>query len=374
MKIVLLGPANVIHTQRWFYGLCALGHEVTLISQHREESLECPPTGKVLYLPHTGLKGYFLNVPALRALLASIKPDLVNAHYATGYGTLAGLVHFRPTVLSVWGSDVYDFPYELPPLKMWLIRWVLNRCDRVASTSKVMAAQVRKLMPSIKYIDVTPFGVDTSVFAPVDGAKDNRYTTIGTVKKLDPKYGVDSLIRAFALVWHDSTIEARGLRTKLRLVLVGDGTDRLVLSCLARELGVEGCTSFIGAVAHAQVPQFLNQFDIYVAVSRLDSESFGVAVIEASSCAVPVVVSDKGGLPEVVEPNVTGFVVPADDVAEIALRLKSLILDDALRAKMGAAGRQRVIDHYEWQACIRTMVTCYTAAIDGYRIERQLAD
>jgi L-malate glycosyltransferase len=371
VKIVLLGPASVIHTRRWFYGLCALGHEVTLISQHRYEHLACPPTGSIRYLPHTGSKGYFLNVPALRALLTSIKPDLVNAHYASGYGTLASLVHFRPTVISVWGSDVYDFPYEFPPVKMWLMRWILNRCDRVASTSRVMAAQVRKLTPGIKHIDITPFGVDTGVFAPIAGVRDDHYITIGTVKTLDPKYGIDSLIRAFARARHDSEVATAGLCTKLRLVLVGDGSQRLKLSDLVRELGIDGCTTFVGAVEHAQVPQILNQFDIYVAVSRLDSESFGVAVIEASSCAVPVVVSDKGGLPEVVESNVTGFVAPADDVAEIAQHLKSLILDNSLRQKMGAAGRQRIIDHYEWRTCIETMVACYSAVIDGYRAEQQ---
>ena len=346
---------------------------MTLISQHRHETLDCPPTGSVHYLPHTGLKGYFLNVPALRTLLTAIKPDLVNAHYASGYGTLAALVHFRPAVLSVWGSDVYDFPYELPPLKMWLMRWILSRFDRVASTSRVMAAQVRKLTPRVEHIDVTPFGVDTSVFVPVPGARDERCITIGTVKTLARKYGVDSLIRAFAQARDDGEVEAAGLRPKLRLVLVGDGSERLTLSSLARELGIEDCTTFVGAVEHARVPQFLNQFDIYVAVSRLDSESFGVAVIEASSCAVPVIVSDKGGLPEVVEPNVTGFVAPADDVVRTAQHLKSLILDDSLRQKMGAAGRQRVIYHYEWRACIETMVACYSAAIDGYRAEQQPA-
>lgn len=364
MKIVLLGPANVVHTRRWFYGLCEAGHQVALISQHRDSTLVCPPLGSIHYLPYKGTSGYFLNAHALRKLLQKIQPDLVNTHYASGYGMLSSLAQFRPTVLSVWGSDVYDFPYELPPLKMWLICRILRRSDRITSTSKVMAAQVSKLAPDIAHIDITPFGVDTSKFRPIAGVRDDAYITVGTVKTLERKYGIDTLIRAFARLWNDKEIAATGLRRKLRLVLIGQGKEHPTLTVLTKELGIEEYTTFVGAIPHSDVPNWLNKFDIYVAASRLDSESFGVAVIEASSCGVPVIVSDKGGLPEVVEQDVTGFVVPAEDDEAIARYMKTLVLDPELRHTMGEAGRKRVIDNYEWDACVDKMVRCYGAAIE----------
>ena len=65
------------------------------------------------------MKGYYLNAPLLQRLAEKIKPDVVNAHYASGYGTLMRRAKLKNTVLSVWGSDVYDFPYK-NRLFMWI--------------------------------------------------------------------------------------------------------------------------------------------------------------------------------------------------------------------------------------------------------------
>src|SRR5690606_38202825 len=91
----------------------------------------------------------------------------------------------------------------------------------------------------------------------------------------------------------------------LRLRIVGDGPDRRELESRAAPLG--NAVQFVGAVPHDDVQQQLQLIDIYVAASR--KESFGVAVIEASACGLPVVVSDADGLSEVVDDGVTGLVV-----------------------------------------------------------------
>jgi hypothetical protein len=73
--------------------------------------------------------------------------DLLNVHYASGYGTTAALSGFRPWMLSVWGSDVYDFPYE-SRLKGWWLRRNLRQADLIGSTSEAMAQQVKALVPT----------------------------------------------------------------------------------------------------------------------------------------------------------------------------------------------------------------------------------
>jgi glycosyltransferase involved in cell wall biosynthesis len=122
---------------------------------------------------------------------------------------------------------------------------------------------------------------------------------------------------------------------------------------------------FIGPVPHAEVAGWLNRMDIYVAVSRLDSESFGVAVLEASACALPVVVSDAGGLPEVVVHNETGLVVPREDPASLAQALERLVADADLRRAFGAAGRKRVRQHYEWTRSVDRMLAVLEAVSGG---------
>jgi L-malate glycosyltransferase len=358
MRIALLGPANSIHLQRWAAALVARGHAVSVVSQHRAPRSLLPQAADVCWLPRESQLGYFSNALALRRHLASWRPDLLNVHYASGYGTSGALAAFRPTLLSVWGSDVYDFPYE-SAIKGWLLRSVLRRATAIASTSHAMAAQVRRLTPERRDIAVTPFGVDLSRFSARPSSQGPL--TIGIVKSLAHKYGVDLLLRAFAGLCGDAQVQAA--QPACRLLIVGDGPQRDQLVRLAAQLGIAERTQFVGAVAHADVPHCLHQLDIYAAPSRLDSESFGVAVIEAGACGLPVVVSDVGGLPEVVVAGETGLVVPRDDVPALQAALKCLVLDPALRERLGAAGRAHVEREYEWGHCVDLMERCYADTI-----------
>jgi len=355
MRIALLGPANSIHLQRWAQALVERGHAVCVLSQHACKRNLLPAAANVFMLPRGGSLGYFTNAWRARDLLQAWRPDVLNAHYASGYGTTAALCGVRPVLLSVWGSDVYDFPYE-SALKARLIRGNLRRATAVASTSHAMARQVQCLTPERREIAVTPFGVDLARFAPDPSRRDRGRLTIGIVKSLAPKYGVDLLLRAFAGLVNDADVQA--LSDACRLLVVGDGPQRAELESLARELGIAQRTEFAGAVAHAEVPAWLNRLDIYAAPSRLDSESFGVAVIEASACALPVVVSDAGGLPEVVRDGETGLVVARDDVPALQAALKRLVLDAALRERLGQGGRALVEHEYEWGHCVDLMERC----------------
>src|SRR5207237_2207904 len=128
-----------------------------------------------------------------------------------------------------------------------------------------------------------------------------------TVKVLAEKYGIEYLIRAFALV------KKRHEELPLKLLIVGGGPQEAFLKGLAADLGISAVTTFTGRVDHARVPDFHNMLSVSVSVSTLDSESFGVAILEASTCAKPVVVSSVGGLPEVVENVLTGIVVTQCD-------------------------------------------------------------
>ena len=366
MKIVLLGPAASIHMCRWAQGVAAAGHEVHVISQHPSLEMESLSSiASVTWLPAIGEAGYVLNCVALKKAIRRIRPDILNAHYASGYGTLAGLVGFRPYMLSVWGSDVFAFPYE-SWLKGRLLRWNLRRADRIASTSHFMAKQVMALTPDLRTeICVTPFGVDTSVFRPLLKSATDKIV-VGTVKSLADTYGIDILIRAFAEVRQDSEVQRTGKADQMRLLVVGDGPRRQSLEALARNLQIGHVTEFVGAVEHSTVSGWLNRFDIFVAASR--QESFGVAVLEASACGLPVVVSDAGGLPEVVDDGCSGFVVRREQPDLLAERIKQLVLDAELRDRLGKGGRRFVLQHFEWQLCVEIMLDLYRQVI-GVRAE-----
>lgn len=364
MKIVLLSAASSIHTVRWANGLSTAGHDVHVISQHEMDNPFLPSVS-VYCFPYRGMLGYFLMVPSVRKLLVEIKPDILNAHYASGYGTTARLVNYHPYLLSVWGSDIYSFPKKTI-LHRWLVKKNIYAADKIASTSLCMADETRTLVPKINDIEITPFGVEPEVYKCLPKANTEiGKIVIGTVKTLSKTYGIDLLIKAYAMLLQSLMKNNSMAIPELELRLVGGGEELEELNNLANDLGVGNSVKFIGQVPHALVPLELAKLDIYVALSR--AESFGVAVIEASAAGLPVIVSDVGGLPEVVVNGKTGLVVSSGDLCAAKEALERLVLDANLRHEMGAAGMRYIKENYSWDVCVDKMLGVYNDTLFKYK-------
>ena len=312
---------------------------------------------KVYQFPYRGFLGYFLMVPAIRKLLKTIAPDVVNVHYASGYATTARLVNYHPWVLSVWGSDIFDFPYKSFLHRYW-VSSNIKSADSVASTSLCMAEQTRRIVPSLSNITITPFGVDIARYLTLNQPTRDELV-VGTVKVIDYKYGIDTLINAFALVKNKLIGDNNPIADRIRLRIVGDGPQIKEMKALASYLSLEDSVDFIGRVPHKKVAEELSKIDIFAALSRLDSESFGVSVIEASAAGRTVVVADAGGLPEVVINHKTGIVVRRNDPGEAAAAIYELVMDEQKRSFMGSEGRKHVSHLYNWDDCLNKMIAFY---------------
>lgn len=374
MRLAYLAAWNSIHAVRWVNAMAGRGHEVHLITMRAGvESLAENVQTHVLRV--RSKLGYVFNARQLGSILKELQPDLLHVHYAGGYGTLAWRCGFHPYVLSVWGGDVYDVP-RASPLHRWLVRRNLQCADWLCATSRVMAKHTATLLGDAqREITVTPFGVDVTRFRPLSELRRDDTITIGIVKQLDTKYGIDVLLRAFAEARRTLRRQAPEQAEQLRLTIVGKGPLRGELEHLAADLDVMSVTTFTGWVPYSAVPTCLNQFDIFVAPSRLESESFGVAVVEASACGLPVVVSDVGGLPEVVRHGETGIVVESENISALAEAMLRLIRDRELRQGMGDAGRKHVLDQYRWEANVDVMEDVYVRLLRKYGVmvgERKL--
>lgn len=362
MKILFIGAATSNHTIRWVNSLSKKGHEVLLVcrSDQKDKNNQILSQVKIKYLKFGGQTySYYFNVPQIRYIYKKFNPDIVNAHYATGYGTLARIARLKPLVISCWGSDVFDFPNH----GKWclnILRKNFNYSNAVASTSEAMAKEAKKHWnnPNRKVI-VTPFGVDLNLFSPEIKKHFNNRPVIGLVKYLEPIYDIQLLIRAFSIVYNQ-------LDVKPLLKIYGSGSLKKELIELAKELNIDEAVKFTDTIPNTEVPQVLNTFDVFVNCSL--RESFGVALVEAMSCCVPVVVTDTVGFREVVVDEVTGIILKDREPQTMAKALIRLLNNQELRIKFGKAGRKRVEELYDWEKNVEIMENLFYKVKSGEKV------
>ena len=362
MKVLFLSAANSIHTVKWVNSLVARGIEILLVYNkgHEPQADTLDIRVKTHCLKYSGSLGYYMNAGELKKIHKKFAPDLTNVHYASGYGTLARRARISPVLLSVWGSDVYDFPYE-GKIKNIILKRNVRYATALASTSNCMARQLRRVMGDESLqINVTPFGVDLQKFSPDNYSreKDSQEIVICNIKMLKPKYGIKEIILAVDLLVKDQNF-IRKCDKKIRLKIFGDGEQKEELEALVKEKQLEDVVSFCGKIPNSQVPEELSKADIFCAFSQLDSESFGVAVVEAMAMKVPVVVSDVDGFKEVVCNQKTGFIVDRQDISACKKALEQLVLDENLRIQIGESGRRRVVEMYNWEQNVDIMEKLY---------------
>jgi glycosyltransferase involved in cell wall biosynthesis len=362
LKLCFLADAKITHTQKWVSFFSQRGHEVHLVTFRESEIpyVRVHPVRRTVPIQispvasNIGKLGYLFYLHQVKKLVWEIAPDILHAHWATSYGLMGACSGYHPFVLSTWGSDVLDFPQK----SYWhkkLIEFVINRADHLTATSRMLTDETRRYLKKDIGVHTVPFGVDIEKFQPRDPAGRDRIT-VGIVKKLEEKYGIEYLIRAFSMVFRQ--------HPGLRLLVVGDGSQEVFLKRLCAELGIQDAVRFAGFVEHDRVPDYLNQMDIFVVPSVLSSETFGVAAVEASACQLPVIASNIGGLPEVVVEGETGFLVPPRNPQAIAEKLVLLMRNENRRRTMGKAGRKFVERHYIWKDNATQMEELYFQILD----------
>lgn len=374
MKVLLVSDAGSIHTKRWASSLKDAGVDIVLFSItpadegfYSQKDIRLYVFDLFSYKNRKGRGGKKKVIPLfaplaahadavrlLKKVLQEEKPDILHAHYATSYGLVAALSGYHPFVLSVWGSDVYEFP-EQSFVNRTAVKYMLGKADRVLSTSRAMA--VRTSLYYKGNIGITPFGVDIARFRKeLPAVADNRRIVFGTVKTLSQKYGIDLLIRAFARMRLIMSEKYGSEAPETVLEIAGKGPDRRTLGQLASDLGVAANVDFLGEVGHDSVPDLYSGMDVAVFLSR--SESFGVSAVEAMSCSVPVIASDAAGFMEVLEDG-AGVIVPCGDVESAAEAMARLATDARERMSLAVKGRRRVEERYDWKKNVETMIKEY---------------
>ena len=297
------------------------------------------------------------SVLRIRHVLSEANIDVLHSHNAMPhyYGTAAAIgMGLRRIVNTRHNMGI--FPYSAR--REALYRMAMLRTDYGVSVCeaarKVFVA--RKVIPSAKAVTIVN-GIDVLSYPVRNEAARQRLVerlslprsavVAVTVGRLTPVKNHRVMLEAIGL--------ARSRGVELALLVVGDGPLRAELEALAVRLGLSGSVRFMGL--RRDVPSILEAADVFLQSSL--TEGYSLALVEASSAALPIVATDVGGNAEIVEEGRSGLLVPANDVRAQADALERLCRDGSLRTRMGMSGRH-------WAATHGSVQTMHSAYLELY--------
>ena len=254
-----------------------------------------------------------------------------------------------PLALMIW--DNIPFNMERNPKR----RHMKERAAAIADRFLVHTERSRRTLdmegvPSDRIVQINP-GVDTAVFSPGTGdrarfgLRDDEFVIL-FVGWLLPRKGIDFLILALRELVHDPSL--RDYRFRLMVVGEGPGKDRVEELVRRVELG-DHCT-FIGSFPYGEMPVAFRSADAFVLPSIATTEwqeQFGMSLIEAMACGIPVVSTYSGAIPEIT--GDAALLCQPNDFVSLYEALKELAGDSTLRAELSTKGRARAVERFELQ-------------------------
>ena len=305
--------------------------------------------------------------PVIRRVYRATRFDLLRAH---------SLRYVGPAALAArawYGVDVpivaHHHHLDPSPLNPYIEGRVMRSVERVIVGSEFACRQAcRELGVPAERFAVVPYGVDRALAPgarPEALARRLGVTGAPVVLFLGSLEARKNL--AFLLeVWR----EVVRVRADARLVVAGDGPLLGALERRARALGLEASVIFTGHVPAAEKVDYYRLAEMLVFPSTL--EGFGLAVAEAMSCGLPVLVSDRGSLPELVVPAAGGLVADPTDRDAFVRGILTLLGDAAIRRRFGTANRERVERLFRWDVCAAATTRVYEEVLEAWRTRPRL--
>lgn len=239
--------------------------------------------------------------------------------------------------------------------------WIEQLSYRTASTALAYSEEARQVMlaKGLKRPSrVVPYGTDISLFQKnpnftlrqtlgVDGK-----VVLGYIGRIVTEKGLDTLVEAVAV------LQSRQPSAEIAVLIVGTGEGEETLRAQIKQRDLQSSFVFAGAVTHRQAGEYMNCIDIFVLPSRTTptwKEQFGRVIIEAMACGIPVVGSDSGQIPILIQGTGGGLVFAEGEAEDLAEKLFSLIHCPAHCELLGETGRSAVRTSYTYKAVARQL-------------------
>ncbi len=292
-------------------------------------------------------------------LVRRVKPDVIHAHWVIPTGFIAVIVGKLlgvPVITTVHGGDAFSLQSSV--LK-WVKKFTLTSSSMWTSNTHSTAIAAAR-GSDIGKPKIIPMGVDVPLFA--SGGRDRqrsglkeREHVILFVGRLVEKKGCDVLIKAFNHV-------VGRYPDKVFLWVVGDGDEKQALEGLVENLGLSDLVRFLGIQSNEHLPDIYAGADLFVLPSiedrKGDTEGQGVVLLEAMAGGVPIIASQVGGVGEVIDHGVTGWLVKPSDPVVLGDRISECLNSPHLRAGVRKSAKSNVMS-YDWPVIAQRFVELY---------------
>ena len=268
--------------------------------------------------------------------------DILHVHYAIPHAISAYLArqmvpdHPLRIVTTLHGTDITLVGRD--PGYLPITRFGIESSDGVTAVSEWLRRETQSSLGVTREIEVVPNFVDPSRFRKSDSFVCHGFVhpgekLLGHVSNFRPVERVEDVLEVFLRV---------SRRMPARLVMIGDGPERSRAEAFCRDHRISDRVLFLGNVPDLE--GVLGSLDLFLLPS--ETESFGMAALEALASEVPVIASAAGGLLEVVDDGVNGYLLPVGDVEAMAERALELLGDDEKRRSFGRAGREAAVERF----------------------------
>lgn len=355
------GGSGVVATELGKH-LAERGHEVAFISYDTPLRLsDLPPRVSFheVEIEQYPLLKHFPYTLALASKMAEVvrlkQLEILHAHYAIPFGAAALLArqivagHAVKVVTTLHGTDITLVGNNAsfkPVTKL-----TIEEADAVTVVSEFLKNETQRQFDvdrelHVIYNFINPSRHEIEPSPCIRDCLSRSYKTLMHISNYRPVKRIPDVIEVFAKV--ASVIDAR-------LILVGDGPDLPVAHELGKKLGVSDRIKFVGVVD--RVAPLLAAADLFLLPSS--TESFGLVALEAMASGVPVIATDVGGIPEVIEHGVAGYLAPAEDVDRMAAYAIELLQDDELHARFSQAASEQARTRFDYQIIVPQYETLY---------------
>jgi L-malate glycosyltransferase len=362
-----MGGSGILATELGL-ALAGRGHDVHMISADQPFRLGTFRPGLSFHQVHTPSYPLFREPQYVLSLANAVvrigrehRLDIVHAHYAVPHATAAVLARQvleassgapgPRVVTTLHGTDITIVGAD--PSYSEIVAFSIDQSDAVTAVSESLRRATCRELAVRRDIDVIPNFLDCDRYRRLDypGLR-KRYADDGVrivvhLSNFRPVKRLDAVVGTFARL---------ASRVPATLLLVGDGPEVGTARRVARQLDVGSQVQYLGA--QEDVLPLLSIADLFLLPS--EQESFGLAALEAMACEVPVVASNAGGLPEVIEHGVTGFLHAVGDVEGMAESGVAVLSDAGLHRRITAAA----VQHVRKSFCVNRIVPMYERLYD----------